>query len=108
MDVPRPEEQSRGTGPLIDLVPVTVRSENHAVAVPTLGGAVTAVRMVRIGLPDGFVSRVGDQADLVRHHGITDTAILAAANDLLDIAARRPSRRPLNGGEHHDNDLSRV
>jgi transketolase len=63
-----------------------------------LGGAVAetlaehAPRLLaRVGMPDTFAARVGDQADLLAHYGITDTRIVDAALRLLDTA--RPARR---------------
>jgi transketolase len=62
-------------------------------------------RMARIGFPDMFVARVGDQADLLNHYGVTDARIVAVAHDLLEPPA---GNRHVNGGDRHDPDLSRV
>ncbi|GAA1675116.1 transketolase family protein [Fodinicola feengrottensis] len=58
-------------------------------------------RVVRIGMPDTFVARVGDQEDLLVRYGISDAHIAETAFDLLDT-------RILNGGRSHGPDLSRV
>jgi transketolase len=80
-----------------------------------LGSAVAEViaehaprRLSRIGFPDAFAARVGDQADLLTHYGITDTRIVAVAHDLLKTTGRQPHGRYANGGDRHDPDLSRV
>ena len=68
-----------------------------------LGAAVAEVlgehvprRLARIGMPDEFVTRVGDQRDLLVHHGITDDRVEEIA---LALLAK---------GNRNDADLSRV
>ncbi|MGH3391556.1 MAG: transketolase family protein [Actinomadura sp.] len=73
-----------------------------------LGGAVAETlaehapaRVARIGMPDTFAGRVGDQADLLQHYGITEDAIVAAALNLITGAHG-------GGTDDPDPDLSRV
>jgi transketolase len=62
-------------------------------------------RIVRIGMPDTFVTRVGGQEELLRHYGITDTEIVRAGRALLGetAAVSRPPRAghdwQRNGGQ---------
>jgi transketolase len=62
-----------------------------------LGSAIAEVlsehaprRLARIGVPDTFATRVGDQHDLLDHYGITDTRVADAALRLLHTT--RPHR----------------
>jgi transketolase len=71
-----------------------------------LGGAVAETlaehapaRVTRIGMPDTFAPVAGGQTDLLRSHGITEEAVVAAALDLITGA---------HGGGTNDPDLSRV
>lgn len=71
-----------------------------------LGGAVAETlaehapaRVARIGMPDTFATAAGGQADLLRDHGVTEEAVVAAALKLITGA---------HGGGTHDPDLSRV
>jgi transketolase len=42
-------------------------------------------RIARIGMPDTFVARVGDQQDLLARYGISDTRIVETARQLLNV-----------------------
>lgn len=48
-------------------------------------------RVARIGMPDTFVARVGDQQDLLERYGISDTRIVETARQLLNV--RQPQWR---------------
>ncbi|MGA8117047.1 MAG: transketolase C-terminal domain-containing protein [Actinocatenispora sp.] len=63
-------------------------------------------RVLRIGMPDTFVTEVGNQEHLLRHYGITDDHVVRTALDVL--SSRAPHARTRNGGSSHDPDLSRV
>ncbi|MFJ8532176.1 transketolase family protein [Streptomyces sp. NPDC093591] len=69
---------------------VTVEEHN---VIGGLGSAVAEVLseqlpvpVRRIGVRDRFSTYVGDHAELLRHHRITDTAVAAAAADLCGVA----------------------
>ncbi|MFX4294250.1 transketolase family protein [Streptomyces bohaiensis] len=69
-----------------------------------LGGAVAEtlaehapVRVLRLGVPDTFVDRVGNQEDLVEHYDLTAERTVSAVRTALDTTARS---RATNRKEH--------
>ncbi len=66
------------------------------------------VRVVRIGMPDTFVTEVGGQEHLLDHYGITDQHVVATALKLLSRPGSDEFRSIAPRGDHHDPYLSRM